>query len=327
MSHPEVRCLYDHEGRIFHVDHGGDGHRGVHDSRAFWAAIKDAHASGRLMGVAYALPNDDTADPTSADIDAYQAVDKLLGGGVAWLIVAGRSQRSWDLRRKGDVREVMAASGKVITRLRRFIIDQLDGKAPDPAELVDGDGLYDVCGTCGACCNFGDNSFHVLGVKISESDDTRVPPELTTNFYAITNRLSSLSRRTPRTVRGKFMIWNMNRCIAHRGEVGVASSCSIYEDRPVTCRDFPIGDPMCVWSRQMAGLSPPAPPGSFSNFVMRLADSGAVQWTRERAMDVASGSEPTQEEWNDLGHVRWGAAWATWARDSEREGRPLPFPE
>lgn len=52
------------------------------------------------------------------------------------------------------------------------------------------------------------------------------------------------------------------RCVALRGDIGVDVSCSIYEFRPSTCRDFaPLaaagrGDEACDEARRRHGLRP-----------------------------------------------------------------------
>jgi uncharacterized protein len=44
-------------------------------------------------------------------------------------------------------------------------------------------------------------------------------------------------------------------CIAFAGKVGEACGCSIYEDRPLLCRKFQVGDTLCREARRRAGLS------------------------------------------------------------------------
>lgn len=46
-----------------------------------------------------------------------------------------------------------------------------------------------------------------------------------------------------------------NRCAALVGEVGVATACSIYNDRPDVCRACEPGDDACLMARAHWGMS------------------------------------------------------------------------
>ena len=47
-----------------------------------------------------------------------------------------------------------------------------------------------------------------------------------------------------------------DRCDALRGEVVKQTSCTIYEVRPIVCRDCRIGDPECLLARARHRLPP-----------------------------------------------------------------------
>ncbi|MCB1520003.1 MAG: YkgJ family cysteine cluster protein [Hyphomicrobiaceae bacterium] len=57
--------------------------------------------------------------------------------------------------------------------------------------------------------------------------------------------------------------WRMlsvaDRCAALAGEVGVATSCTVYENRPVVCRDCQPGDDACTMAREGRGMAPLPP--------------------------------------------------------------------
>jgi hypothetical protein len=46
-----------------------------------------------------------------------------------------------------------------------------------------------------------------------------------------------------------------DRCVALIGEIGVATACGVYADRPVVCRDCEPGDEACLMARRRFGLS------------------------------------------------------------------------
>ncbi|MFV3075795.1 YkgJ family cysteine cluster protein [Niveispirillum fermenti] len=53
---------------------------------------------------------------------------------------------------------------------------------------------------------------------------------------------------------GSGMGWTGTRCTALQGEVGKTTSCSIYADRPLVCRDCVAGDEACLMARERYGL-------------------------------------------------------------------------
>jgi Fe-S-cluster containining protein len=47
---------------------------------------------------------------------------------------------------------------------------------------------------------------------------------------------------------------NGDRCSALSGEVGVSTSCEVYEHRPAVCRECTPGDSACALARKRFGL-------------------------------------------------------------------------
>jgi len=95
--------------------------------------------------------------------------------------------------------------------------------------------------SCGACCASYRVSFYW-----AESDahpEGTVPSALTEAVSP--SRVAMLG--TPGQPR---------RCIALTGELGQQVSCSIYELRASTCREFDVDDPRCNEIRQRIGLAP-----------------------------------------------------------------------
>lgn len=91
------------------------------------------------------------------------------------------------------------------------------------------------CNTCGACC-----SYNADWPRFTLEDDAviaRIPIELVSG-----------------TMSG--MRCNGDRCCALVGEVGTATSCSIYAHRPDVCRACQPGDDACTMARQRFGLPP-----------------------------------------------------------------------
>ena len=90
------------------------------------------------------------------------------------------------------------------------------------------------CRTCGACC-----AYSADWPRFSlESDDA---------LARIPDALVSPSRGGMRC--------DGDRCAALDGVVGVATRCTIYEDRPDVCRACEPGDDACTIARSRYGLS------------------------------------------------------------------------
>lgn len=91
----------------------------------------------------------------------------------------------------------------------------------------------DECGRCGACCREG---FDL--VVVGEGELLR-HPELVSE--------SSL---------GRVLYRPGGRCVAlGEGQPGAAYRCSIYDERPSSCRDFELAGDACLLARRRVGLS------------------------------------------------------------------------
>jgi Fe-S-cluster containining protein len=104
---------------------------------------------------------------------------------------------------------------------------------------------WNPCLDCGVCCTHFRISFY-WGELASAGG--WVPDEMTSRF----NDRFSVMKNTEQG--GK-------PCIALQGTVGECVSCSIYENRPNPCRDFPAIidgkiNPECNRLRLMKGLAP-----------------------------------------------------------------------
>jgi uncharacterized protein len=91
------------------------------------------------------------------------------------------------------------------------------------------------CNTCGACC-----AYSAAWPRFTLEDDAaiaRLPQELVDDG-----------------MRG--MRCAGARCSALAGEVGVATSCTVYADRPDVCRECQPGDDACAMARRRYGLPP-----------------------------------------------------------------------
>jgi uncharacterized protein len=90
------------------------------------------------------------------------------------------------------------------------------------------------CLSCGACCACFRVSFYW-----GEADqDGSVPPELTEDVDSFRRCMKGTNQKS---------IW----CVALQGEIGKAVSCSIYERRSSTCREFGIH-----WDRGVIHIDP-----------------------------------------------------------------------
>jgi hypothetical protein len=95
------------------------------------------------------------------------------------------------------------------------------------------------CQTCGACCRAAYHS-----VEVSRRDPVvKAQPQL------VVDRGSYLEIRR-----------NGDRCAALEGgavlhDTTTRYHCAIYDDRPRTCRDFPLGSAHCLTARRRVGLS------------------------------------------------------------------------
>ncbi|GIV75514.1 YkgJ family cysteine cluster protein [Caldilinea sp.] len=104
-----------------------------------------------------------------------------------------------------------------------------------------------VCLQCGACCAYYRASFY--WAEADPAQGGSVPPELTTQIDLFLVAMKGTEANPP-------------RCIALHGEIGKAVCCTIYEQRPSPCREFPVSwldghpNPRCDQARAAWGLPP-----------------------------------------------------------------------
>jgi hypothetical protein len=98
-----------------------------------------------------------------------------------------------------------------------------------------------ACGHCGACCHV---AFHLVPVGADEPVVTRHPGLVTLDAAPSLFGASPFHIARP----GGFCVALIERGRPYR--------CSIYEDRPQSCRDFEVGSANCLEARRRVGLSP-----------------------------------------------------------------------
>lgn len=91
------------------------------------------------------------------------------------------------------------------------------------------------CQACGACCAYS-AAWPIFTLE-SDADLDLIP-----------------RRYVSDDLRG--MACDGDRCSALAGQVGVATSCSVYEQRPDVCGECQPGDEPCVRARAHHGLPP-----------------------------------------------------------------------
>jgi len=89
------------------------------------------------------------------------------------------------------------------------------------------------CQGCGACCSYSSNW-----------------PRFTTEEDAALDRIPQNLVNEKQS----GMRCDGNRCSALSGQIGEATSCLIYADRPEVCRICLPGDPECNMARKRHGL-------------------------------------------------------------------------
>lgn len=105
----------------------------------------------------------------------------------------------------------------------------------DAADAEDLSALsIDDCRTCGACCAYSAD-WPRFSLE-SEEALSRIPEAYVDHD------------------KGR-MRCNGNRCVALQGKIGVAATCTVYEARPIVCRDCLPGDEACLIARRHHGLS------------------------------------------------------------------------
>lgn len=89
------------------------------------------------------------------------------------------------------------------------------------------------CQECGACCA---HSSDWPRFSLESDDDLKTLPE-----HLVAASLSG-------------MRCEGNRCAALIGEIATWTSCSVYDRRPLVCRDCLPGDEACLMARTKVGL-------------------------------------------------------------------------
>jgi hypothetical protein len=87
------------------------------------------------------------------------------------------------------------------------------------------------CLACGACCAYSESWPAFIG----EGDGAGIPDELI-----------DFERQR--------MLCHGDRCAALAGEIGRRARCSVYENRPLVCREFQAGSEDCVMVRRSFDL-------------------------------------------------------------------------
>jgi len=113
----------------------------------------------------------------------------------------------------------------------------MSGAAPEPPTAFDASAL---CQSCGACCAYS-----------AEWPRFTLEPD------------EQIDRLPEAFVATGGMRCEGDRCLALQGEIGVATACTVYADRPDVCRACMPGDPECLMARtrygfSLDGLVPPA---------------------------------------------------------------------
>lgn len=87
------------------------------------------------------------------------------------------------------------------------------------------------CRACGACCAYSESWPTFIG----DGDSAGIADELIDFDHG---RMQS----------------HGNRCVALAGEIGRRAHCSVYENRPLVCREFQAGSEDCLMVRRSFGL-------------------------------------------------------------------------
>jgi Fe-S-cluster containining protein len=108
---------------------------------------------------------------------------------------------------------------------------------------------YD-CQMCGACCYSpwtGDAYVRLYEIDIERLRPHNLPVIMQTQGYGdppeVLEKLGT-----------KMDSQNRRVCIAFVGSVAEPCGCGVYEDRPVACRKFEVGDVLCREARVRMGL-------------------------------------------------------------------------
>ena len=105
--------------------------------------------------------------------------------------------------------------------------------------------VYD-CVTCGACCYNPDENReieYIDYIQIGVRDRIMKRPELVRRLVVLDDNLEPHMRMN-----------HLQRCAALDGSLGKKVGCSIYLDRPWSCRDFKAGSKRCRQYRRERGI-------------------------------------------------------------------------
>ena len=107
---------------------------------------------------------------------------------------------------------------------------------------------YD-CVSCGACCCNPDENREIAYIDYVEIDpeDDRIMarPDLVRRLVVLDDDLVPHMR-----------LDQHQRCTALSGRLGIKVGCTIYQDRPASCRSFTAGSKRCKQYRRERGIDP-----------------------------------------------------------------------
>jgi hypothetical protein len=165
--------------------------------------------------------------PSTADDSLWRSVRARHRSGL--LMPRGQSagtcaQCAWSVWRQGVLRCRQSSPSEA---------DQVDVQGIDPAcERFEPTFSDDECGRCGACCREG---FDVVTVSAGE----------------LLHRSDLVSESSL----GRVLERPGGRCVALCGAEDGQYRCSIYAERPSSCRDFELRGDACLIARRRVGLS------------------------------------------------------------------------
>jgi Fe-S-cluster containining protein len=120
----------------------------------------------------------------------------------------------------------------------------------------------DDCMKCGACCAyyFDEDLWDVgrkgRGLFISNDDVSQIPVTIRRRLVVEEPLIPEMPEYSDRWLRGR-KVGDHYQCKALEGELGNCK-CSIYEQRPETCRTLEPGSEGCLKARAAFGFSIPS---------------------------------------------------------------------
>jgi Fe-S-cluster containining protein len=108
----------------------------------------------------------------------------------------------------------------------------------DIDDMSDTSDTSNPCLACGACCMSYRVSFYW-----AEAEARGLPAGLTEQVNAFYSCMAGTNASQP-------------RCAALQGPPGGPVACSVYKQRPDTCREVQVGDDKCTRARARHGLAP-----------------------------------------------------------------------